>query len=210
MHGDALAPRRRRVGALEARRRGSGLAQRAQEERATYAHARGAKLHDHDVAVAIDHEPGKPVRFAVHETHCVRLADEGIPRAPGDGLRNPLDEERVVRCLLAEDEKPHADLRGRGVVSEAERLPFGGHHPRPRAGGLLACVENARHRAREHPGVTSAGGSVAAGEEDDVDHAATMGQRGQRVHRRRGESSRLSPRGRRLPLPRPPREKPRP
>jgi hypothetical protein len=40
---------------------------------------------------------------------------------------------------------------------------------------------NPRHRPREHPGVTSTGRLVAAGEKNDVDHRATMGHRGQGV-----------------------------
>ena len=176
---EALAPRGRRVGALEADRCSARGLERAGHGLAARGHPGRGQLHDHHVGVAVRHEPRQAIRLGVHEPHRIGIPQQGIARASRQRRRNALLEPALGRRLLAEGQQPHPQRRVRREVPEAQHLPLGGEHAREGTGRrrFLAGL-HARDRAGEHPGMAPAHRAIAAGLKDDVDHGACSGLAG--------------------------------
>ena len=127
--------------------------------------ARGRELHHHDAAVAIRDDPGKPVGLPVHEAGRIVLRVEHRRAQRGGMGDTPCDERRVDRLVRIEAPHARADLRGRRVRGECERLAVRGRHRDGIADIRLA--DDAIDRAREDPRMAKRDRPIARWLEND-------------------------------------------
>jgi hypothetical protein len=138
------------------------FAQRVHQHLPPALHPQVPDLHHQDVAVAIDDQPGEPIRLPVDQADGVRVPDAP---SPVGGLRQAPPEPLRIHRLVPPGEHSKGDM-GRGVV---ERPP----HQRPRGvpnlhdGPRLRVPVNAGDVIVEGPGVEIAELALRVGLEDD-------------------------------------------
>jgi hypothetical protein len=119
------------------------------------------RLHDQEVAVAVDDQGRQAVALAVHEAQRGRARCDRLPEAQRG--RDAVAHEVAGRRLVAVDH-PQLDLGAGRVQRPAERPPLRPQHPHQRAGrGALRAADV----ALEDPGVSATDARFAARGDDD-------------------------------------------
>ena len=127
-------------------------------------HPRRQHLHHQRVAVAVHHQAGQAVGFAVHQPHAV--GDLGQFLAQADGARQTRPQEGLVDGLVFPiSPHPSQNLRFGAIRGQRQESPVGIAHRHGFAGLRLAL--DALDGAGKNPGVAVLQGFLPTGIEDE-------------------------------------------